>query len=260
MKCIYAALISVIIGLGWANVATAQNCSSHRPVRYNPTVFTYSNTYQYPVKEVVVKENVIVKDVIVPVAVPVLIPAFQFQYVAPCASPVAAQVVPQIQGAPVANPFPVGQQMQPMTGSPYSAAPASAPAPATSEQQRIRQLARALLLEMSRQEESPSEDDGPPMAIGEFIAQPVQRQQPAQNAGNWLQVLSNRCARCHTGAKAASGIQIFTAPGQFNPSVDRQRLISAIEGGRMPLAGSPEAASAMSPQEIAIVRAGLSGR
>lgn len=101
------------------------------------TFFTYSTSCQYPVKEVVV-----VNEVITPVAVPVLVPAFQFQYVPPCVTPLAA--------------------------------PALAPTPTVPLQQssdeHVKALARALLAEMTKVE---SQDNGPPMAV--FGQVPVQK-------------------------------------------------------------------------------------
>lgn len=228
MKFIFAALVFFTVTL----VSSAQ---CHR------VTYQYPTTYQYPVHQVVVRENIIVKEVVTPVAVPVLIPAYQFQYVAPCAAPAVA--VPQM--TPVATP---GVQhnnvaMYPMSHGPLSSVGAG------NDKDRIRELAKALLAEMNKEVGSGEFDNGPPTAV-DFSPGAPQQFGP-------LAILENRCAKCHTGAESKSGIMIFTAPGYFNPQVDRQRLLDAVEKGRMPLGASTDPRLRLSQQEVAALRAGF---
>lgn len=189
------------------------------------TYYSYPSTYQYPVKEVV-------REVITPVAIPVLVPAFQFQYVAPCAtSSVAAASVPlQTLPSPVAAPTPT-VPMQQMSFSPHS--------------DQVRLLAKALLAEMNKQVDG--QDNGPPVAVFDGGKQP-----PV--APNGFAVLGNRCASCHTGADAKAGVQIFMSPGIFNNAVDRQRVLRAIEEGRMPLHPETRQSYRLPADELAAVR------
>jgi len=154
----------------------------------------------------VVHHNV-VQEVIVPVAiaVPVLVPAFQFQYIP---APVAYPVV----GAPQPPAY--------VPGVPASASPAGFNLPSANQQDRIRALARALIEEMKKEELA----DAPPMAHrGE---QPV--------SVNHLSALSLSCAQCHTGSTAKGGVRIFTAPGVVDPLAPKAKIWDAISTGRMP--------------------------
>jgi hypothetical protein len=237
-KFICAAVIAAFAA--FVPTATAQ-CSSH-VTHSRRVVYTYSPTYQYPVHEV------IVKDTIIPVAVPVLVPAFQFQYAAPCAAPVAVPgAIPAVPGhvgvSPVVPTVPGVAPMQPIAVGPGGVG-------AINNQEQIRLLAKALLEEMSKQADG---DSGPPVALpGVGGSVP-----PVGGPVNPLQVLSVRCASCHTGPSSKGGVQIFTAPGQFNPTVDRQRLIRAVEDGRMPPQAVADPSFRLSPQEVSALREGL---
>lgn len=157
-------------------------------------VTTYSTTYQYPVTE----------QIIVPISVPVLIPAFQYQYVPAVAVPVAVPATPL--PAPVAAPTPV--------------------APAVAANPDMKALAKALLAEMSSQQ---VEDTGPPVAIMDFGTPAPPNPPPGGFAA------LSKCAACHTGPSARNGVQIFTSPGVFNRAVDKQRIIKSIMSNKMPL-------------------------
>lgn len=216
-------------------MASAQ-CSGH--VVHRRVVHTYSPTYQYPVREV------IVKDTIIPVAVPVLVPAFQFQYTAPCATPIVA--APGFAGThAVPGVTPVIPGVSPM--QPVSVGPGGFGA--INDQEKIRLLAKALLEEMSKQADG---DNGPPVALSGGPVTP-----PVSGSFNRFQVLNARCASCHTGPSSKGGVQIFTAPGQFNPVVDRQRLIRAVEDGRMPPQAVADPSFRLSQQEVSALRDGL---
>lgn len=203
-------ILAVFCLLALVPMANAQ-CYGHR------TYYTYPNTYQYPVREVIVNE--VVREVITPVAVPVLVPAYQYQYVAPCAAPVATA------------PAVVGQ------------APAMQQSAIGVQQSDLRALAKALLAEMRQADGGP--DNGPPMVAN------------GQSPLNAISVFANRCASCHTGQSAKGGVQIFTAPGQFNPGVDLQRLMRAVEDGRMPPQAVNDPSFRLSPQEMAALRRGF---
>lgn len=180
----------------------------------NRCVTTYSTTYQYPVTE----------EIIVPIAVPVLIPAFQYQYVPAVAVPVTVPAVPLPAPAPVQTP--VGQ------------APVDTKA-----------LARAILAELQSQQ---TEDSGPPVAIiGNFGA-------PAPVADG-LTILNNRCASCHTGPNARQGMRIFNSPGVFNSAMDRQRALKAILEDKMPLDQHARSPVPMSREEKLSVQKFLIG-
>lgn len=227
MKFVTSIICAAAMSMVWASTVSAQ-CG----FRYGTPIYTFSNTYQYPVKEVIVKE------VITPVTVPVLVPAFQYQYVAPCvAAPAAA--------APCAAPAPAAAQ--PVVQQPQTMAMGS--------NNDIRALARALLQEM-KQASGPvgAEDQGPPPVM-DFSEQ--QSTMPAQPQGNFATVLANRCAGCHTGPSSKGGMQIFSAPGVFNVQVDRQRIVRAIEDGRMPPQAVNDPNYRLTPQELALVKAGM---
>lgn len=173
---------------------------------------TYSTTYQYP----------LIEETVIAVPVPVLVPAFQFQYV-PAVPAVAVPTIP----------------------APVMPAPAAAPTPASQGNNTdIKALARAVLAEIQA-----SQDDGPPVAIMDFGATP--------RVADGISVLSNRCAACHTGPASKAGVQIFTAAGAFNNAVDRQRIKKAIDENRMPLNMQTRQAYALTPQEKALVHQSL---
>jgi len=175
----------------------------------NAVVYTYPTTYQYPTQEILVQQ------VAIPVAIPVLVPSWQYTYMPACAAP-------QVPG-----------MQQPAFG-------------AANDSERIKQLARALMAEMNKQSapdgSSGAQDDGPPVAI-DFPAQ-----------ANFVNVLSNRCAECHTGANAKAGVMIFSSLGAFNPKVDRQRIMKAVEDGRMPPKAVNDPNFRLTPGEVAILR------
>jgi hypothetical protein len=162
----------------------------------------------------VIKTVVPVVEVVTPIAVPVIVPAFTFQYSPPCPCP---QVPVQAGGYTVAAPgvgypgvapgvgypgvgYPGGYgatgYMQPGYGSPPAAygqpglpqQPPQQHAAIPSSKDKIRELAKALLEEMQKQSES-SDDDGPPVAPNGVNAyppaqssqQPVGQQPPSGN-------------------------------------------------------------------------------
>ncbi len=148
-------------------------------------------------------------------------PTYEIQTVAPVAVPIAIPVlVPAYQ---------------------YQYMPACAPASQSSDQDRMRMMAKALMAEMGKNQD----DDGPPVAK-EFV--------PSVPTVNFTNVLSTRCAECHTGQSAKAGVMIFSSPGIFNPRVDRQRILRAVEDGRMPPKAVNDPSLRLTPGEVAILR------
>lgn len=225
----FFAFVAIVVFSSHVNAQCNTGCSVRR------ASFAYSTTYQYPVREV------FVQDVITPIAIPVLVPAYQFQYVAPCAgvAPVAATPIVPVTGVP----------MQQVSYAPGGSIGASQ----MSEQERIQILAKAIISEMNKQVgqggQNVEQDNGPPMAIdGAFNPQPQ---------FGFMNVLGNRCASCHTGPSSKGGVQIFSSPGIFNTAVDRQRIVRAMEDGRMPPRAVIDPSHRVPVQEIEIVKNGL---
>ena len=228
----FTTILCALAGLAtFAGVASAQNCrpgvngTKCQPVQVQPVhrgtaIYTYPTTYQYPTHEVVVKE--VITPVAVPVAVPVLIPAYQYTYVPAC-QPAAVAGVPQV--------------------------PQPSAMPGNVDQEKLKQLARELLAEMQKQQGG-GVDDGPPVAID--VGSPSVP--PGQQAQTHVQVLTARCASCHTGPTSKGGVVLFNSPGVLNPQADKQRAIRAVEDGRMPPQAVNDPKFRLSPQEVAAVR------
>jgi hypothetical protein len=244
MLCAFAAV---------ALFATSVNAQCGTSIRRVTPTYTFPTTYQYPVREVVVQ------DVITPIAVPVLVPAYQFQYVAPCATvatPVAAGVTPVV---PFAAPVVPGVSMQQV-----SYAPGAIGASQMNEQDRINMLAKAIISEMNRlggqeqtQPQANQQDNGPPVAMEGSFQPQFPRQPPVPQQMSFVNILGNRCASCHTGPSSKGGVQIFTAPGIFNSAVDRQRIVRSMEDGRMPPQAVADPSHRVPVQEIELVKNGL---
>lgn len=230
---------SALLSLMIVAPSKGQHCSTSRPVVVSgPTYVGHYNPVYTPVKQVVVKE------VVTPIAVPVIVPAFNFQYVPPacCAPAVAAPAV-----VPGMTPQPMGQQpvAQPaVTG--HTPPVGGSPVVSKGGDDSIKQLAKALLEEIRRQEsQGPSgADDGPPVAQGDAgFAQPpaATPQQPAPPGVHpGILAMNNACARCHTGNRAKGGVRIFDNPGVLNPLAPKDKILDSVSQGRMPEQGSPE--------------------
>lgn len=79
--------------------------------------------------------------------------------------------------------------------------------------------------------------------IQKLSATPTSRAAPVPDVGitgQAQQVLTARCAQCHTGAAAKGSLAIFTEPGKLNPAVDRFVLWEAADSGQMPPAPAKE--------------------
>jgi hypothetical protein len=199
-------------------------------------------------------------ETIVPVlAYPVLVPAFQFQYV-PQAYAATVPVIP-VAGYPVAAPLvqPVistanygqanygqanygqanygqanygqanyGQQQQPYQQQQNLG---------LNNNEKIRELAKAIIEEMSKIQDS-NGDFGPPSVPG---TQPQPQPQPQQRSYNQQQLsqftvsaMARTCAVCHTGIGAKGDMIIFTQPGLINQQANWKKIKEEVSSGRMP--------------------------
>ncbi len=200
---------------------------------------SYYRPYNFA-PHVEIKKEVIIEQVITPVAIPVLVPAFQFQYVPPpCQQNMGNQgYAPQNTGYP---------------GSPQGYPP-QVPQPTAavnnvSDDARIRRLIRQVIREelknaMNGTPPPNDQDDGPPA--------PVSGQQQSLN---YVSILGGRCSTCHTaGNLKGNNFVMFTSPGVFNNSADKRAIVKAMESGEMPLAARTNPAARVPPNEIAIVK------
>lgn len=273
-------------------------------VRHGP-VFSSCNNYSC---NPVVIETPVVSTVVAPIAVPVFVPAFQFQYVPPTAIPVPAgypgQTVPGLGsgGLPVAVPgqpgyaqpvAPYGQPGyaqpgygstppaygQPAVGYGQPAVPQGAPQAPVSDKDNIRELAKALLAEMSRQSVQ-SGDTGPPAVPNTAptgVSPPVGVAPPTGTVGTpgvppglptgpvvspaaaaplAIAALQSKCSACHTGPASKGEFVMFSQPGLFNQGIPWRTIVREIDSGRMPPNYSQYR---ISPQEAAAIRAWLTG-
>lgn len=192
---------------------------------------------------------VVVKEFVPVLAYPVLVPAFQFQYVPQVYAP-TIPVVP-VTGYPIANPIvqPVAPYGQPVGyGVPGQAAMPASPygqyangSYGLNNKDKIRELAKALLEEMSRMSENGPADSGPPVVPGTQPPQPVgqapffpQPQQPQPNAQFAIAAMQRTCAQCHTGVGSKNDMVIFTQPGVLNQQVNWKKIKEEVGSGRMP--------------------------
>ena len=97
-----------------------------------------------------------------------------------------------------------------------------------------------------------------PQPAPPLVPQPQPQPQPPPLAVAFVNVLNTRCAGCHTGATAKKGVQIMVAPGVFNTTFDRQRILKALDGGKMPLNPATMAPYALPAEEAGILRQVLS--
>lgn len=170
--------------------------------------------------------------VAVATAYPVLVPAFQFQYV----PQTLATTVPVVSGGyPVAAPmqYPYAQPVA-SYGQPYQhQQPQYQQQPqgygyGLNNKDKIRELAKALLEEMNRISENG--DDGPP-SIYNQPQQPPQQPDYAQISVN---AIARTCSQCHTGVGSKADIILFTQPGIINQNANWKKVKDEIVGRRMP--------------------------
>ena len=220
---------------------------------------------------------VIVEDIVeVPVfAFPVLVPAYQFQYVppayAPAAFPVAGGGYPVVQSGGYGATYgqfgqygqygqsSYGQYGQATYGQPQANYGAYGQSPYAANQSlnlnnrdRIRELARALLEEMSKAENGNGNgnDTGPPAVPGTQSYQPPQnpyqppyqpqppyqsQQPPPQQLQQVaFSAMARTCARCHTGVGSKHDMVIFTQPGLLNQHANWRKIRDEVASGRTP--------------------------
>jgi hypothetical protein len=141
-----------------------------------------------------------------PIFYPILVPAYQFQYVAPC---VTQQTI-------------IGGQPN-LSNAPMSALP--------NQNDKIKELAKALLEEMNRQSDNIN-DDGPPMAQGPYVGQVQFTNNNLTNVG--LIALAKNCSSCHTGIGSKGEFIMFSQPGVLNPNVSWEKIREAVKLHKMP--------------------------
>lgn len=192
---------------------------------------------------------VIVREVITPVfAYPILVPAYQFQYVPTTYAvptvpvtgyPQAYPVVPQGQyGMPGQQAYPYGmhQGYPPQPQGQYGMQPNGANQQQfnLSRKDQIRELAKALIEEMNKMADGQG-DNGPPPVTQ---PNPPQTQAPGQPDPQLTQLvlgsINRTCAQCHTGVGAKKGFQIFTQPGHLHQNVNWKRVKEELVAEHMP--------------------------
>lgn len=197
----------------------------------------------------VVADVVAIKEVVV--AYPVLVPAYQFQYVPPVVT--ALPVVPvapygavgygtagygqqpyqQYQQPQYQQQYQQPYQQQQQFQQPYNQAFGS------DKDRLIKELAKAVIEEMKRQFEGGDEHPPVPQTSAPPVQQPDNRQPVSSQIPPALQyqaltALSRNCAACHTGVGSKKGLVVFSQPGYFNPNVNLRKIKEEIETGRMP--------------------------
>jgi len=292
----YLWLVGVLAGLALFAPAANAGCGVgvvHRgPIVVNSTYHSPVVKYHAPV----VHHDVVVKEVVKEVAVPVLVPAFQFQYVppaCPCPQPAPVAPLPPVggYGAPQAPPgygqgyghTPPPAAAPPVFGHGYAAPPQPGVGAGLDNQARIRELAKALLEEMQRQS-AQGDDQGPPVVSDPYgspspapatppvhqlapATPPVHQPAPApgqagpnpnsQWGGVAFAALQRNCAACHTGIGSKGDYQLFSQPGALNPEASLKLALSEIESGRMPPRSSQYRPT---PEEVTAIRNWLSGQ
>jgi hypothetical protein len=265
-KWVFLAIITTVVSLFATSDAFAfgRRCGGRfvsRSCCYTPCYTPCYTNYCAPV-------------VAVPVfAYPVLVPAFQFQYV-----PQAYATIPvvPVAGYPVATPIvqPVGYGAPPVNGighTPLTYQQQAMAAAAASGQygqpngngnggngngyglnnkDKIRELAKALLEEMNRMSNDGPVDSGPPVVPGtqpqypQVPQQPVGQnsffpppQQPQPNANLTrfaIAAMQRTCAQCHTGVGSKGDMVLFTQPGLINQQANWKKIKEEVASGRMP--------------------------
>lgn len=239
-------LFKVLVCLGMIGVALApssvfaQSCGTRRVV-----VITHAPT---------IVHTPIIKEIVTPIAVPVLIPAYQFQYSPPCVTPgfaaphVGYQQPQQQQGYQQYQQqgYQQYQQGNSQQVPPQCIQPGQ---PGQNQQEMVRVLAKALLEEMSRQSQTQvpggPPDTGPPAALPLLSTNPnpfptalPNQFTPGQNglalANFAFNTTVRNCAACHTGIGSKGDTIIFSQPGVLNPAAPWKTMAKEVQEGRMP--------------------------
>jgi mono/diheme cytochrome c family protein len=66
-----------------------------------------------------------------------------------------------------------------------------------------------------------------------------------------INILTRRCAACHSGASAQGSLRLFGDAGGLLARLPRRRILEAVEAGRMP---KPAEAPRLTPTEIEVLR------
>ena len=214
-KAIGLALIAVLLGatmyIPGSGTATCPQVVRH----VAPPVYHHTPVY---------KEVIVQKEIIAPVAVPVVVPATVFQYL-PAVAPV---VTAPIAAAPVAT--------APAVAQPQAVNPGIGDMEKLIEQRVDKAVA-------DRLGRTGPGDGPPPITFEGQTTAAAPPQQPAQPQGNndkaqvmqaWVQDLGNSCASCHGAGKRSGGVALFDANNQFAPSVSMEQIAESIISGRMP--------------------------
>ncbi len=64
-------------------------------------------------------------------------------------------------------------------------------------------------------------------------------------------ILTRRCAACHSGASSQGGLRLFDDTGGLLAKLPRRRVLESVEAGRMP---KPADAPRLTPAEIEMLR------
>jgi hypothetical protein len=79
---------------------------------------------------------------------------------------------------------------------------------------------------------TPSTSDPEAAAVAPKTPTPGPNQQV--NAGESTDILLQRCANCHTGARAKGRTMLFTAQKAPNPDVRKDKILQQVQSGKMP--------------------------
>jgi len=210
-------LLAIGISLALASTVEARSFRSCSYASYN---------YHVPV---------IIKEVVAPIAIPLVVPATVFQYL-PALQPVTP-VIP-IQGAVYTSPTPG-------TGS--------APLNQADINRLIDQRVNETLRNIFR-----NGPEGPPAIPDE--GQPVVNQ--TQLSAQVLAILKNNCASCHGNGKTSGNIRLFDVNGAWAPNVSNDDILDAIRTARMPkqAKGDSKSPAAIKGRDLAVLLTELGGR
>jgi hypothetical protein len=183
-----------------------------QPIFSQPTYGT--PVYSQPIYSAPTYETIRYREVLVPVLQP--LPVFvdpRISYVYNGGNYVQVPLVPG------PNPGPNG-----MTPAAQASPPAKPPGDTDLDAliDRIEKRVRE-----RNQSELPSEPEGPPVVPG-F------KRPPQQAPRTSLQILTTRCASCHTGERSKGDFVIFDRPGVLSASFDHNLAWDAINTDRMP--------------------------
>lgn len=62
---------------------------------------------------------------------------------------------------------------------------------------------------------------------------------PHEATDDAVRILSDSCAKCHSGPDAKGGLEMFGLDGQITPKLPRQSMLEMIRAGKMPAGKQP---------------------